>query len=65
MMNMTPDLQKKVAAVAGFVLLACVILYLEMPNGSPAPAAPVVAMPSGTTAPVAGASKESPPLAVR
>jgi hypothetical protein len=57
MMNMTPDLQKKVAAVAGFVLLACVILYLEMPNGSPAPAAPVVAMPSGTTAPVAGASK--------
>src|ERR1700679_2092 len=57
MMNMTPDLQKKVLAVVGFVLLAAVILYLEMPNGSPAPAAPVVAMPSGTTAPVAGASR--------
>jgi hypothetical protein len=50
-MNMTPDLQKKVAAVAGFVLLAGVILYLELPHGGPAPTPVVV-----TTAPTAGAS---------
>jgi hypothetical protein len=52
MMNMTPDLQKKVGAVAGFVLLAAGILYFELPHDSapaPAPAAPVV-----TTAPVIG-----------
>jgi hypothetical protein len=50
MMNMTPDLQKKVAAVAGFVLLAAGILYFELPHDAaptPAPAAPVV-----TTAPI-------------
>jgi hypothetical protein len=54
-MNMTPDLQKKVAAVAGFVLLAGVILYLELPHGGPAPT-PVVVTAPATTAPTAGAS---------
>jgi hypothetical protein len=54
-MNMTPDLQKKVAAAAGFVLLAGVILYLELPHGGPAPA-PVAVTAPVTTAPVVGAS---------
>ena len=54
-MNMTPDLQKKVAAAAGFVLLAGVILYLELPHGGPAPT-PVVVTAPVTTAPVVGAS---------
>jgi hypothetical protein len=54
MMNMTPDLQKKVAA-AGFVLLAGVILYLELPHGGPTPA-PVAVTAPVTTAPVVGAS---------
>jgi hypothetical protein len=55
MMNMTPDLQKKVAAAAGFVLLAGVILYLELPHGGPPPA-PVVVTAPVTTAPAVGAS---------
>jgi hypothetical protein len=50
MMNMTPDLQKKVAAAGGFVLLALVILYLEIPHSGPpaAPAPPVVIAPVAT-----------------
>jgi hypothetical protein len=54
-MNMTPDLQKKVAAVGGFVLLAAGILYFELPHDSstPAPTAPVVAT-APTIAPVVG-----------
>ena len=51
MIRMTPDLQKKVAAVAGFVLLAGGILYYELRDDSPAPAAPVAA-----TAPAATSS---------
>jgi hypothetical protein len=49
-MNMTPDLQKKVAAVAGFLVLAVGILYFELPHGGPAPA-PATAAPVVTTAP--------------
>lgn len=56
MMNMTPDLQKKVAAVAGFVVLAGVILYLELPHGGSAPA-PVVVTAPAPAAPVGGASR--------
>jgi len=57
-MNMTPDLQKKVGAVGGFVLLAAVILYMELPHGGPAsaPAAPVVSTVPVAVAPVAGSS---------
>jgi hypothetical protein len=57
--NMTPDLQKKVAAVAGFVLLAGGILYFELPHGGPAPVpvAPVVTTAPATSAPVAGRSE--------
>jgi hypothetical protein len=59
-MNMTPDLQKKVGAVAGFVVLAAAILYFELPHGgaapAPVPAAPVVAPAPATSAPVAGRS---------
>jgi hypothetical protein len=58
MMNMTPDLQKKVAAVAGFVVLAGAILYFELPHGGPAPAAPVVTAPV-TVAPVVGSAGSS------
>jgi hypothetical protein len=56
-MNITPDLQKKVAAVAGFVLLAGGILYFELPHNSapPPPAAPAVV----TTAPVAAPAVRS------
>jgi hypothetical protein len=54
MMNMTPDLQKKVAAVAGFVALAGVILYLELPHGGPAPAPAVVTAPVTTASAVGG-----------
>jgi len=56
MMNMTPDLQKKVLAVAGFVVLAGVILYLEMPHGGPAPAAPAVVTTPGPGAPAVSPS---------
>ncbi len=57
MMNMTPDLQKKVAAVAGFVVLAGGILYFELPHGGPAPAAaPVVVTAPVTVAPAVGAA---------
>ncbi len=43
-MNLTPDLKKKIAAVAGFAVVAAVILWLELPHDSaPAPqAAPVI-----------------------
>jgi hypothetical protein len=57
MMNMTPDLQKKVAAVAGFVALAGGILYFELPSGSPPPVAPVAMTTPVTTAPVASTSR--------
>jgi hypothetical protein len=57
-MNMTPDLQKKVAAVAGFVVLAAVILYVELPQGgstpAAAPAAVVTTPPATAAAPVSG-----------
>jgi hypothetical protein len=57
-MNMTPDLQKKVAAVAGFALLAAGILYFELPHNSaaPSPAAPVVTTAPATSAPAVGAA---------
>jgi hypothetical protein len=58
MINMTPDLQKKVAAVAGFVVLAGAILYFELPHGGPAPTAPVVTAPV-TVAPVVGSAGSS------
>jgi hypothetical protein len=57
MINMTPDLQKKVGAVGGFVLLAAGILYFELPHDGPAAAsvAPVVATaPAVAGTPVAG-----------
>jgi hypothetical protein len=57
MMNMTPDLQKKVAAAAGFVLLAGGILYFELPSGSPPPAPPVAMTTPATVAPVVGTSR--------
>jgi hypothetical protein len=41
-MNMTPDLQKKIAAVGGFVVLAAGILYYELRDDSPAPVRSVV-----------------------
>lgn len=43
-MNLTPDLQKKGAAVAAFVLIAGGVLYYQLADDSPAPhpAAPVV-----------------------
>ncbi len=48
MISLTPDQQKKGAAIGGFVLLALGILYYELHDDSPAPvAAPVV-----VTAPV-------------
>jgi hypothetical protein len=47
MMNLTPDMQKKGGIIAAFVLLAAGILYYELRDDSPAPAAPVV-----VTAPV-------------
>jgi hypothetical protein len=49
-MNMTPDLQKKLAAGAGFAVLTALILYLELPHGSTPPPAPVVV--SAPVAPV-------------
>jgi len=59
MMNMTPDLQKKVAAVAGFVLLAGGVLYFELPHGGPAPVTTVVVTAPVTAAPSVGASGSS------
>jgi len=59
MMNMTPDLQKKVAAVAGFVLLAGGILYFELPHGGPAPVTSVVVTTPSTAAPAGGAAGSS------
>ena len=56
MMNMTPDLQKKVAAVAGFVVLAGVILYFELPQSGPTPVAPAVVTTPVTAAPVSGSN---------
>lgn len=41
-MTITPDLRKKAAAIAVFVLVAAGILYYELRDDSPAPAAPVV-----------------------
>jgi hypothetical protein len=62
MMNMAPDLQKKVAAVAGFVVLAGAILYFELPHDGPAPLAPVVATTPTTVAP---AARSAPPSGVK
>jgi hypothetical protein len=41
-MNLTPDLQKKIAAVAAFVLVGGGVLYYELRDDSPPPVAPVV-----------------------
>lgn len=51
-MRLTPDTQKKAAAVGGFVLLAAGILYYQLADDGPAPrpAPPVI-----TSAPRAGA----------
>jgi hypothetical protein len=59
MMNMTPDLQKKVGAVAGFVLLAGGILYFELPHGGPAPVASTVVTTPATAAPVVGGTRSN------
>lgn len=59
MMNMTPDLQKKVTAVAGFVVLAAGILYFELPHGGPAPVTPVVVTTPVTAAPAVGAARSA------
>ena len=48
MISLTPDQQKKGAAIGGFVLLALGILYYELHDDSPAPVAPPVVV----TAPV-------------
>jgi hypothetical protein len=58
MMNMAPDLQKKVAAVAGFVVLAGAILYFELPHDGPAPVASAVVTTPTTAAP---AARSAPP----
>jgi len=50
-MMMTPDLQKKVATVGGFVLLAGGILYFQLRDDSPTP---VAAPPTVQTIPSAG-----------
>jgi hypothetical protein len=52
MIKLTPDLQKKTAAVAGFVLVAAGILYYELKDDSPAPIAPVT-----VTLPAPGATR--------
>jgi hypothetical protein len=62
MMNMAPDLQKKVAAVAGFVVLAGAILYFELPHDGPAPVAPVVVTTPTAAAP---AARSAPPSGVK
>lgn len=41
-MNITPDVQKKTALIAAFVLIAAGILYYELRDDTPAPPAPVV-----------------------
>ena len=41
MIRLTPDLQKKAAAVAAFVLVAAGVLYYELRDDSPAPVVPV------------------------
>jgi hypothetical protein len=50
-MNMTPDLQKKVAVVAGFVVLAAGILYFELRDDS-VPVAPAATVSAPASAPV-------------
>jgi len=55
MIRLTPDLQKKAAAVAAFVLVAAGILYYELGDDSPAPAAPV-AVTAPATAPAAASN---------
>jgi hypothetical protein len=56
MMNMTPDLQKKVLAVAVFVLVAAGVAYYELRDDSPAPTPVVVSVPArtGAAVPVVG-----------
>lgn len=41
-MNLTPDMQKKAGLIAAFVLVAAGILYYQLRDDTPAPAAPVV-----------------------
>ena len=57
MIRLTPDLQKKTAAVAGFILLAAGILYYELRDDTPAPVAPVTVTLPARTAP--GASRST------
>lgn len=42
MIRLTPDMQKKAAMIAGFVVVAAGVLYYELRDDSPAPVAPVV-----------------------
>ena len=58
-MNVTPDLQKKIAAVAGFVVLAGAILYLELPGSGTSAVAPAGVTTPAKTAPAAVASKST------
>ena len=53
MIRLTPDLQKKAGAIAGFVLVAAGILYYELRDDSPAPIAPVVVTAPAAAAPSA------------
>ncbi len=63
MIRLTPDQQKKGAAIAGFVLLASGILYYNLHDDTPAPApAPVVTTaPVVKTAPAAASVVALPP----
>ncbi|MDQ2833375.1 MAG: hypothetical protein M3Y50_06425 [Acidobacteriota bacterium] len=54
MIRLTPDMQKKAAAIAGFVLVAAGVLYYELRDDSQASVAPVV-----VTAPAASGAGRS------
>ena len=49
MIRLSPDLQKKAAAVAAFVLVAAGVLYYELRDDSPAPVAPAAVTAPATT----------------
>ena len=56
MIRLTPDLQKKAAAVAAFVLVAAGVLYYELRDDSPAPVVPVaVTAPATASGPARSA----------
>lgn len=58
-MTITPDLQKKAAVIAGFVLLMAGIAYYELKDDSPAPVAPVVVTAPVKAGPVGRTSSDA------